>query len=461
MNTQEILRNQIERYLLEHPVDRNTPNCYGGIAKEFGVDSELVRRIYRKLRRKGLVEAVAIASQAENYFYQTLPLTFIESKTTTSPPYDGSYWYKENGDSASLTQELSFEIKNEEQLVKDCNIDTNKWFVESWEVKRYSAWIKKDGEIHSEPKYSVYVKLKKRKLDSDLQLQKQVILDEIKNESKDVSSFHTLFHPNNQPIIKKEYLYEISVPDAHFGKMSWKEESGEDYDIKIASDRYNDAINGLLETVDLRKVQKILFPIGNDMINIDSRNNETFAGTKQDSDSRFFKIIKTVKNILIENIDKLSQIAPVDVLVISGNHDPESMFMIGEILDAYYHNNVNVTVNNKPTQRKYYKYGVNGFQYTHGNEEKHTELGLIFATEQAQLWADTKYRVCKLGHYHKTKKLNFVSVDEFQGFQVQILPSLSGTDAWHNSKGYMSKKAAKGFLYHYDKGLIAEYTQNV
>ena len=145
----------------------------------------------------------------------------------------------------------------------------------------------------------------------------------------------------------------------------------------------------------------------------------------------------------------------------SGNHDTETMFMIGEMLDAYYHNNEKVNVDNSPKQRKYYKYGVNGFQYTHGNEEKHNELGLIFATEEPVLWASTKFRICKLGHFHKNKKVEYLSVDEHQGFQVQILPSLSGSDAWHKSKGYMAKKQAKGFLYDKDKGQIGEFTYSV
>jgi hypothetical protein len=146
---------------------------------------------------------------------------------------------------------------------------------------------------------------------------------------------------------------------------------------------------------------------------------------------------------------------------VSGNHDPESMFMIGEILDAYYHNNSSVNVDNSAKQRKYYQYGKCGFQYTHGNDENHKDLGLIFATEQSELWANTEFRFSKLGHFHKNKKLNYISVDEYQGFQVQILPSLSGTDAYHASKGYMSKKQAKGFLYHKEKGQIAEYTHTV
>ncbi len=86
---------------------------------------------------------------------------------------------------------------------------------------------------------------------------------------------------------------------------------------------------------------------------------------------------------------------------------------------------------------------------------------IIFATEQPNLWADTKFRFCKLGHFHKNKKIDYVSVDTYNGFQVQVLPSLSGSDAWHNSKGYLAQKQAKGFLFHKERGLVAEHTYTV
>lgn len=339
--------------------------------------------------------------------------------------------------------EVSFEPKTVEDIAKLHKIDLNKYKISS-----YWSKLKTNGKFTS----SVLASLKK--VESDLVLQKDILIKELMSKSPKCQFIYSNTSDGN-------LAYEISIPDIHFGKMSWREEVDEDYDLKIAEERYKTAISELLSNVNSKLIEKFIFPIGNDMINIDSRRNETFSGTPQDSDSRFFKIVKTVKRILIESINNLSSISPVHVIVISGNHDTETMFMIGEMLDAYYHNNEKVTIDNSPKQRKYYKYGVTGLQYTHGNEEKHNELGLIFATEEPKLWADSKFRICKLGHFHKNKKTEYVSIDEHQGFQVQILPSLSGSDAWHKSKGYMSKKQAKGFLYHKEKGQIAEFTYSV
>lgn len=340
-------------------------------------------------------------------------------------------------------RESSFEPKNDLELAALHKIDLSKYKISNYWTKQ-----KPNGTFTS----SVFATL--LKIEDDVIQQKDLILKELKQK---FPIRKLVKHERGD----KTYAYEINIPDAHFGKMAWAEESGEDYDLKIAETRYTDAIDNLLSLVDTSKIEKIIFPVGNDMINIDSRRNETTAGTRQDSDSRFFKMVMVVKNVLIKTINSLSTIAPVDVIVVSGNHDFESMLMVGEMIDCYYHNDNNVTVDNSPKQRKYYQYGKNGFQYTHGNEEPHKDLGLIFATEQPKLWADTEYRFAKLGHFHKNKKTSYVSIDEYQGFRVQILPSLSGSDAWHSSKGYMSKKQAKGFLYHKSNGEIAEYTYNI
>lgn len=365
-------------------------------------------------------------------------------KTTKVKELDTEIITEVNDEKGTLKSQIvvDFEPKSHEELAKLHKIDLKKYKISSY-------WTKQRGTKFTSSVFCTLIPFK-----DDYVKQKDIILKELKGHFTDKAVYAL------SQIEDRKYAYELSLPDTHFGKMSWGEESGEDYDLKIAQERYVTAIQTLLSYVNPNLLERIVFPIGNDMINIDSRRNETFAGTRQDSDSRYFKIVRTVKKLLIEVINGLSNIAPVDVIIVSGNHDPESMFMVGEMLDAYYTNNPNVTIDNTPKQRKYYQYGSNGFQYTHGNEENHKDLGLIFATEQPNLWADTQFRFAKLGHFHKNKKLNYVSVDEYQGFQVQILPSLSGTDAWHSSKGYCSKKQAKGFLYHKTDGQIAEFTYN-
>lgn len=340
-------------------------------------------------------------------------------------------------------------------------VDESNWEVTKFECKVWDFSIKdKDGNVETSPQYSAGLIVKQRQPDKDLNYQKQIILDEIKAFNA-TSSYPNVVFPDRQLDHNLDTLLEISIPDLHIGKHSWGQETGEDYDIKIAVERYNTAIDELISRVNTTRVERILLPIGNDMINIDNKTGTTTSGTPQSVDSRFGKMFRTAKELIIDTVGKLTSIAPVDIVVVAGNHDNLTMFTLGEVLEAFFHENPLVRVNNSPKQRKYYQYGQNGILFSHGNEEKHPELGLIFATEEPDLWARTRYREVQLGHFHKTKRTNYVSVDEHQGFKIRIIPSLSGTDAWHYSKGYNSLKAAQAFLYHRDKGLLAEYTYNV
>ena len=430
-----MLREEIKHYLLEKGLDRSKPGCYLEIAKKFNTDSEIVRSIYRRLRKKGLVET-------NIYQPKKLELSL----------------YKESGDIASISTTSQKQVSSLDDLIKTCNIDTKIWDIISWECKSYDGLYNSvNNKKSSKTNFSISAKLKRKKLDSDLQLQKNLLLSEIKNHfSKEKSSY------KEEKCFKTDgILLELSCPDLHLGKLSWNEETGEDYDIKIACERFREAINDLLSKTPLDIVDRILFPIGNDMIQIDSRKGTTTAGTIVDSDSRFRKMLIIAKNLLIETIDKLSMIAPVDVIVVSGNHDYDTMFSLGMILEAFYHNNSSINIDNSAKQRKYYQYFNTGILFTHGNEEKHNDLGLIFATENPKLWSSVKFREVQLGHFHKNKKLNYVSVDDFTGFQIVVLPSLSAADFWHNSKGYMSLKQAKAFLYDKTKGKIAEFTYNI
>ncbi len=422
-----IKNREIKEYLLKNPVDRSKNNCYAKAANHFGVPTETIRRIYRRLRESGLVENEATKSQ-----------------------------FVAKGDITEITSLVKERIVTLEDLIRVCNIDTEEWNIVRWECNKWEVGAKlDDGTITVEPLFQVKAKLERRKLDTDLGKQKELIISELK---KHAPIYEAIDYNQEQD---RESLLEISLFDIHFGKLAHKNETGEDYDLKIAEKRFKTALRELLKRVNLKLVRKILFPVGNDLVHVDNIVNTTFAGTPQDADTRFHKIVTTVKRVLIETIDELSLIAPVDVLIVPGNHDTTVTFLIGEILDAWYSKNPNVSVNNAPKLRKYYKYGKNGFQFTHGDREKHLDLGLIFATEQPILWAGTKYRFCQLGHFHKQKKTNFVSVDTHPGFQIQIMPSLSGTDAWHAGKGYASLKQAKAFLFHPEEGLIAEYTYTI
>lgn len=378
-------------------------------------------------------------------------------------------------------------IKTAEQLIKEANVDLNVWkldkeIVNKWDVtmKLKKPVLDENGDVKVNDKgYPITIQepatfqnhqvklFLSRKRTKGEQTAFEEFLQSIRDNAPHIKgSPHPAANLQVGEVMRlknKKYLLELSLPDLHIGKLSWEDETGENYDTKIAVQRYNESVEKLLDHVNHYKgeIERILLPIGNDLFNIDNKNNLTTAGTPQHVDSRWQQMFYKAKELKIKNINRLQEIAPVDVVMVSGNHDYQTVFYLGSVLEAYYRNTPNVTVNNNPTQRKYYEYGINLVGFTHGNEEKHQDLGLIMATEQPEKWARTKCRQFHLGHFHSRKTTKYLDVQEFQGFTVRVLPSLSGTDAWHNSKGYMSMKSAVAYLYDKTNGLVAEFSHNI
>jgi hypothetical protein len=463
MSNNKNLNEQVDKFILDNPRKPNEVGYYGKIAELFGIHPEKARKRWRMLQRQGAlvkkeVEGVKVKSiygDMTNGKYVPYQLKTPDESFPVTNPTERKFQVKSNG-TGSIQASTSEKIENLKDLIRVCAIDTDKYNVVDYSVKSYNAWIRNEmGAIETKQLYSVHANLKIKRIDDTVSKQRDLILNAIKAAS--------IVKEKPTPVITqtigvaKNCALEINIPDLHIGKLAWGKETGEDYDIKIAVERYKKAVYELLSRVNTQAIEKFILPVGNDMINVDNKGNTTTAGTNVSCDSRFGKMFQTAKELLIDTIDNLSGIAPVEVIIVPGNHDTVAMFTLGEVLDAWYHNNELVTVINTHTPRKYLQYGSNLLMYCHGHNEKLQDLGIICATEQPQLWAATKFRRVHVGHFHHSKQIKFIDVQEYPGFTVKVLNSLSANDAWHAEKGYNSLKGAEAFLYHKDKGLIANY----
>jgi predicted phosphodiesterase len=202
-------------------------------------------------------------------------------------------------------------------------------------------------------------------------------------------------------------------------------------------------------------LERILLPLGNDFYNVDNTTGTTTKGTRQDEDGRWQKSFVRGKVMTLQAIEELSAIAPVDVVMVPGNHDTERLFYLGEVLSAYFARSKRVSVNNEPTKRKYFRYGHNLIGFTHGNEERKSNLPLIMASEMAQDWSETTYREWHTGHFHSKTENHFQPVKERIGVRERIIPSLTPADAWHKGMGYQGLRAAEAYVWRKSGGCEA------
>lgn len=351
----------------------------------------------------------------------------------------------------TISSEITTRIVNEQDLLNVYNISLDEWEIEKKVINTWESGAKNDkGEIVITPLFQVKLWLKSKQEIKDLEQIRQEFIEDIKKLSPVVKAKHS------QNIAKDPVVVEIDIFDLHLGKISWSNDEKHLYNTDIASKLFTECIDYFIENTKHLNIEKFILPIGSDYFQYDISYpfNSTTKGTPQSTDGiNWMDLFRRGRQLLIENIDKLSEIAPVDVIVISGNHDLTKMYYLGDSLSSWYHNNENVTIDNGNSPRKYYQYGVNLLGFTHGSEERINDLALIMASEVPMEWAITKVREFHLGHTHTKSVKNFQPVKEINGVVIRNMSSLSQADDWHMSKGYVcNRRAAECYVWDKQRG---------
>ena len=273
---------------------------------------------------------------------------------------------------------------------------------------------------------------------------------------KEIEDFASQYSPEVEKIkwvgkgsMKKDKcVYEISLPDIHYGKMT-----GET--LEQLENNFMMCVDDLVTKADGLNIDKFLLPIGNDGMNSEGMRRTTTKGTPQEDNADWKDTFRGYWRLMVRAIDSLKLRAPVHVIVISGNHDFERMFYAGDVISGWYKNDKNVTVDNDLEQRKYFEYGKNMIMFTHGDNEKPAEMPLIMATEQPEMFARCEFREAHCGHLHKEM------VNEYRGIKVRFLPSICSNDSWHKSMGYEARRTAQAHIWSQKRGYEGYLQTNI
>jgi hypothetical protein len=358
-------------------------------------------------------------------------------------------------------------IKTLDDLLRVCGVDKNAWRVESHIVNKWDV----TAVVNNVPTTFENFQVKARLVRSKQQIKEVLIGETFINMVQDYVPPTLDWTPEYPKTPSENNLFEVSIFDLHIGKLAWGGETFENYDVKIARQRFLATIQTLIQRASGYQYSRILFPVGNDFFNSDTILNTTTKGTPQDEDLRWQKTFMVGTRLLVDAINLLKQTGvPVDVIVIPGNHDFERSFYLGAYLEAWFNNDSQVWINNHASPRKYYKFGKVLLGLTHGGEEKETSLPLLMATdvEAKPYWSETVYHEWHLGHIHRKRNVNYAVLDrtrtvsEDLGVTVRYLSSLTGTEEWHHKKGFVGAiKAGEGFIWNDEAGLMAHLNSNL
>ena len=394
------------------------------IAKDFNLHHKTISRILR--------DSPVSCERPESKYEVPLTENLVETSVM-------------DGDSWTITLPKT-RICTLEQLVEHCQIDLRIWEVERWVCNKWEMGYKdKAGEAQVEPLFQVKAFLKKRK-EMEAALRE---IEDLKREAKEHAPLPLPMFPARD---SSGLMLEVNFPDAHLGKLAWGVETGHgNYDVKIAESVYWTALETILDRVRDYNFDQILYVVGNDLLNSDDIEGRTTSGTYVSSDARYHKTFASVRNLMAQSIERLRQLAPVKVMIVSGNHDQLSCWHLGDSLECFFHKYKDVEIDNLPRARKYHEFGNVGLMFTHGHKGKRTDYPAIMAAEQPQMWGRTKFRECHTGHLHMTK------TDEQHGFRTRILPSLTAPDDWLSTNGFVGNlRNAEGYIWSKQEGLIGQ-----
>ncbi len=330
-------------------------------------------------------------------------------------------------DGESITPEI---------IMKAHNLSPTKWDVMAYRTNFWQAQSKGGNKILL---YQSKITVKPKEVP-------EITLDEIdkyfeyKEYSKDKLPIECFNYDENGEIL------EIDLADPHVGLLSWRKESGSDYDLKIAKQRFFWCINDIVRRCEGMKLKKIVLVGLGDVLHVDNNEQKTTNGTFQQTDGRLEKITECAEDMLIDGITILGRLAPIEFLHLCGNHDRLTGYMLARSVKNAFNYDKNVTFDISPDPIKNKVFGVSLVVFHHGDlPRKNTgDLPINFAREHI---SETKFTEVHCGHYHseETKVIG--------GVRVRYLPTIAASSYWEHQQGYNSDKAVVCYLWNEKTGL--------
>ena len=321
------------------------------------------------------------------------------------------------------------EPRTPEEIIELLKIDTTKWKLSSyWNKERHDGW------------------------------QISAMVTAIKKESKDVlAEVLKSFKPDYQPVrevhLNKNFDRDcagvLSIQDLHFGKE----------DNSLIVEEFENAIITLVSRSYMaHKMDKIIYVVGGDLLNMDTFSGTTTSGTPLDNDQKAHDAYATAFDALYWSINYIKQFCTtLEVVYIPGNHDRLSSYHMAHALSKCFPTK-DIVFNVDYSERKVVVYGHNFFAFEHGDVTK-KNTPVVYATEFAKQWGNTLYRTCYTGHFHTKKTTEYVTENEHTGFSIKHLPSLCSTDYWHyHNKFVGSKRQAIMEVHDKENGKVSEFT---
>ncbi len=320
--------------------------------------------------------------------------------------------------------------------------DWNHQVPDGYAVKGVSTLYDKDGNVAAQ-----WVKS-----DVDRERQLALVKQAIQEMSAEVEPLPAVLPPTHDTDDQLANLYVLT--DFHLGMLSWGEESGEDYDLRIAEDLAKRWFAAALNSAPDARVG-ILGQLG-DFLHWDGLDAVTPSSHHVlDADTRFQKLTRVAIRLIRAIIEAMLQKhLYVHVICAEGNHDMASSIWLREMLTILYENEPRITIDRNPDPYYCYSHGETVLFFHHGHKVRPGQVDSVFVAKYKREYGASLHAYAHLGHLHHAylKESSLMVVEQHR--------TLAAKDAYASRGGWLSGRSAPVITYHKKYGEVARLTIN-
>lgn len=245
-------------------------------------------------------------------------------------------------------------------------------------------------------------------------------------------------------------LYTVS--DFHLGMLAWADESGDDWDMKIAEDLFSRWFDAAFQKAPDAGTGVI--NLLGDFAHFDSLVAVTPAsGHALDADTRYQKLVRYMIRMVRRVVGMaLVKHKNVRLLIVQGNHDESGMIWLAEMFSTLYDNEPRVFVDTSPDVYKMVQHGKTTLFFHHGHKARFDAIEPVMIAKFRKAFGESVYSYAHVGHLHNQK------IVESRNMIVEQHRTLAAKDAYASRGGWMSGRSANVITYSAEYGEVARLT---